>query len=153
MEKVAFFGSRSWLDSDPITDTIDYLIRDGEFILVGGGSDGACTIAEQYALKLGLPVISFRPYHIEGGRDKEDSYGVKELRLHGDASEVVEHRLPEWGDWDSALYYRSLLAVDRCQRAFVFWDGRSPGTAHEIDLLKGHEKPFNLLEKSALRLA
>ena len=52
-------------------------------------------------------------------------------------------------DWDGlgkkAGMVRNCFLVDECNKAIVFWDGESSGTAHTLSLLKKQKKPFTLV--------
>lgn len=141
MRKIAVVGSRDWSDAQAIALLINELYNThGAFMLVSGGADGACRVAEATAHEFGFPVISFRPIKLKGDQTTEDEFGVDEWRLHRGKGEIVHHYEPTWANYGAAAHYRSWLLADRCDEGHAFWNGHSPGTSFEIDLLKGRDK-------------
>lgn len=51
-------------------------------------------------------------------------------------------------DWDTfgnrAGFIRNKLIVDACDRLVAFWDGKSKGTNHSINLAKTQNKPVEI---------
>lgn len=132
MKKIALVGSRTWADPQAVALKVNDLYSEhGEFMVISGGADGACQVAETTAMEFGFPVISFRPVKID-----DERYGVDEWRLHKGQGKVV--RDPgTWADWKSAAFFRSMLIAERARDgAVAFWDGFSYGTAFEIDLFR-----------------
>jgi hypothetical protein len=148
MKKIAVFGSQSWQDQQVVADRIDALYQEhGRFVLVSGGAKGASKFAEAAALGRNLPVVSFRPVKLKGAIDIADEYGVDEWRLFNGAGQIVHHYHPTWADWESAANFRSWLMADRGDQAVAFWDGFSRGTAFEIELFEGREKPCEVVKR------
>lgn len=147
MKKVAFVGSRKWHDAQAVALKVNEVFeREGVFILVSGGAEGASKVAEATAHEFGFPVISFRPVKLKGDLTTADEYGVDEWRLHRGKGKIVHHHHPTWATYDSALAFRSWLLADRADEAVAFWDGRSPGTSFEIDLLEGRKIPLEVIK-------
>lgn len=147
MKKIAILGSRQWGDAQAVSLLVNTLFNAyGAYILVSGGSDGVCKVAEVTAQEFGFPVISFRPVKIGGDLTTEDSYGVEEWRLYRGKGEIIRHYEPSWADYSSAAHYRSWMIADRCDEAHIFWNGSSPGTSFEIDLLEGREKLVQVIK-------
>jgi hypothetical protein len=141
LKKIAVIGSRTWTDTNVIAKFFDSIKKDGPLIIVSGGAAGAQAEAERIAIEYGMPLIIFKPVKLTGGL-KEDSYGVDEWRISGPGeSSIVHHHEPTWADYQSALNYRSLLIEERAHEAQAFWDGRSRGTAFEIELFENAKKP------------
>jgi len=152
VKKVALFGSRKWPLTHPhsfwIEDAIETIYQQhGQFVLVSGGAEGASQFAEQTAMDRGLPVVSFRPVKLKGAIDVPDEYGVDEWRLFNGAGQIVHHYAPTWANWESAAFFRSWLMADRGDQAVAFWDGFSRGTAFEIELFEGREKPCEVVKR------
>lgn len=40
---------------------------------------------------------------------------------------------------------RNKLIVDNCDRVVAFWDGKSKGTAHAIELARKYDKPLTVI--------
>lgn len=117
----------------------------GQFILVSGGADGVCKMAETTAGEFGLPVISFRPVRLPSF-DNDDVYAVDEWRLFRGSGKIVHHHEPTWADWSSAAGFRSLLIAERADEGIAFWDGRSHGTSDEIDYFAAANKPMEVIK-------
>lgn len=147
MKKIAVLGSRQYPKIDAAPLKVSELYNEhGQFILVSGGADGPSKLAENTALEFGMPVISFRPVKIRGDLTTEDEYGVDEWRLYRGTGKIVRHDHPTWADWQSAAYYRSALIAERADFGLAFWDGHSPGTAHEIDLFAAEHKVLEIIK-------
>ena len=119
----------------------------GEFILVsGGGNAGSVNFtAEQTALELGLPVLSFRPKKLPDYHG-EPQYGVEEWRLHRGKGNVILHDI-SFADWKSAAQYRSLLIVERAGQATAIRQaGWSPGTDFEVEMFGHAGKPVEVIK-------
>jgi hypothetical protein len=110
-----------------------------DWILVSGGSDGTCHVAEQTAMEFGIPVISFRIAQ-SGGGQQDDEYRVEEWRLYRGTGKVVHHE-PTWADWQSATNYKALLIAERADSADAFHANNSRGTAFEIECFGFNDVP------------
>lgn len=146
MRKIAVLGSRAWYDHGAVVSWIDtrYAIE-GDFIVVSGGAKGASTAAEDHAVNMGMPVVSFRPVPLQPfGYDEQ--YAVDEWRLYRGAGKIVPHYEPTWANWQSAAHFRSILIQERADEAVIFWDGRSPGSSFEIDLFRAAGKPLEIIK-------
>lgn len=140
-------GSRAWARLDEVALKVSHLYDEhGQFILVSGGADGVCKMAESTAQAMGLPVISFRPVKRGGGVTTMDTYGVDEWRLHKGAGKIVHHDHPTWATWDGAALFRSMLIAERADEGFAFWDGFSRGTGYEIDFFAGEDTPLEVIK-------
>jgi hypothetical protein len=114
----------------------DCYAEHGKFMVVTGGAQGASQIAEAVAQEFGLPIVSFRPVQIN-----EENFGVDEWRMYRGDAKIIRDEIT-WRDWQSAANFRSLLVADRCDEAYVYWDGYSRGTAYEIEMLQNENRPF-----------
>lgn len=130
MRKHAVVGSRNYPRLSEVSARIAQL-KDAweEWILVSGGAEGACFEAEQAALALGVPVVSFKVADIT--RNFNPEYIVEEWRLHQGLGAVIRHE-PSWANWKSAVTYKTLLIAERADSADAFWNGESRGTRDEI---------------------
>lgn len=141
MRKIAFLGSRTWKDTQRIALQINACYAEhGKFVLLSGGAEGANTIAEQVGKEFGIPVASFRPVKIN-----DECYGVHEWRMHRGQAKIVPNEIT-WADWQSACNYRSTLIAERCDEAWIYWDGYSRGTRFEIELIEAGGKYANVID-------
>lgn len=146
MKKIAFIGSRKWQDAQAVALKVNEVFeREGEFILVSGGADGASAVAEATGQEFGFPIISFRPVQLKGSPTVEDEWGVDEWRLYRGQGRIIHHYRPTWATWQSAIYFRSWMLADRIDEAVAFWDGYSHGTAWEIEQIEGRGKPCEVI--------
>lgn len=113
--------------------------------MVSGGAKGADTFAETGWRRLGGAVISYRAQQTAFG-----SFGVMKYELRDNPPAqvwdltVLGH--PTWEQIEGALFYRTMIVADECERCVAFWNGRSAGTRNTIDLFKGRGKPVHLME-------
>jgi hypothetical protein len=133
VKKIAVVGSRLGVNPQDVALRVNaYYQANKDFILVSGGSEGTCRVAEATAIEFGLPVISFR---IAGpltyGTD--DFFRVDEWRMHRGQGAVIEGEIT-WKDWQSATNHKALLIAERAEEATAFHAAGSRGTAFEIEM-------------------
>lgn len=143
MRKHAIVGSRAWPRRDDVLLRMDQLcdLWGLGWILVSGGADGPCQLAEQAGIARGLPVVSFRIAETTRGLYPE--FCVEEWRLHQGQGAVIRHE-PAWANWSSAQLYKSMLIAERADSADAFWNGQSRGTMEEISLFESHGVPHEV---------
>jgi hypothetical protein len=135
VKKIAFLGSRTWQDAQRVALQVNSCFTEhGQFILVSGGAEGASKVAESTGHEFGLPVISFRPVQLS-----PEEYAVDEWRMHRGRVQIVRHE-PTFAEFKGAAWFRSMYVADRSDEGYIYWDGYSPGTAHEIDMFQGRDK-------------
>lgn len=55
--------------------------------------------------------------------------------------------LPDWDKFGkSAGYRRNFKIINEADYVIAFWDGKSKGTKHSIDLAKEQSKPFCIVK-------
>lgn len=114
-EKVAMVGSRGWTDRQMIEDVIWRLPP--ETVIISGGARGADKLVEQ-------------------------GFNVRWMHRHDVTLRVFE---PNWDQYGkSAGFRRNAEMVDACDRVIAFWDGKSKGTAHTIELARKAGKPVTV---------
>jgi len=146
----AILGSRRYPDLEAVADRVRSLYdRYGTgWVLVSGGSKGACRVAEDAYASLGGRVLSLRPVRLPAV-DGEARYGVREYRKDPAAgTDVVTHELT-FDDFVSAACYRSMVIAERSHHGDLFWDGSSPGSAHEIDFFRNENTPLRVWRPAA----
>ena len=76
---------------------------------------------------------------VSGGAKGADSLGEKYAHEFG--INVVKF-LPDWNKYGkSAGFIRNVDIINNCDVCFAFWDGKSSGTKHDLDLCKEKNKP------------
>jgi predicted Zn-dependent protease len=80
---------------------------------------------------------------ISGGARGVDQTAVKEARYRGMNTMVFA---ADWaGLGRGAGYARNVLIVQQADRVVAFWDGKSKGTKHTIDLANKVDKPVEII--------
>ena len=141
----AILGSRDYPDLDQVIHRVQLLhARHGHrWILVSGGSRGVCQTAEAAHLARGGRVISLRPVR-RPAQAGERCFGADEWRLQpGLPPEKICHPL-EWLSFRDAAMWRSMLIAERAEHGDMFWDGRSFGSAMEIDFFAAAGTPLKI---------
>ena len=79
---------------------------------------------------------------ISGGAVGVDSIAIQFAQHVTVPLEVV---LPDWKTHGkSAGYLRNKEMVEKCDVCIIFWDGKSKGTKHTIDLATQHKKELHI---------
>jgi len=79
---------------------------------------------------------------VSGGAKGADTLGMKFAQNHD--IELKEYK-PDWEKYGRAAgFARNKLIIDDADAVFVFWDGISKGTKHDIDLAKKAEKELHI---------
>lgn len=103
--------------------------------VVGPRGYGKMELVRQYVR--GLPADTVV---VSGGTLGVDDTAVSEAKLCGLATTVY---LPEWAKYGkSAGFKRNVLIVNDADVVVAFWDGRSKGTKHSMDLAVSLGKPL-----------
>jgi hypothetical protein len=80
---------------------------------------------------------------VSGGAKGADKLAEKWAAEHGIPVQVFH------ADWDrygkAAGYKRNLKIVEACDEVIAFWDGKSKGTKHTIDIAENEGKPVYIL--------
>lgn len=102
-------------------------------IIVAGGRD----FSDYYLLikKLASIIRGFPPEDIEivsGGANGADKLGERFADDNGCKKRVFEADWDRWGK--SAGYRRNVEMADYADACVVFWDGKSKGTKHMMDI-------------------
>jgi predicted Rossmann fold nucleotide-binding protein DprA/Smf involved in DNA uptake len=80
---------------------------------------------------------------VSGGAIGADRAGVEFARRWG-MKEIVH--LPDWDKLGkSAAFVRNRLIAEDADRCIAFWDGKSKGTLHTINILLGMGKPVTVV--------
>lgn len=80
---------------------------------------------------------------VSGGARGVDSWAVAAAQRRGLQTEVIRPEGEKYGR--SAGFKRNVLIIERAERVIAFWDGKSNGTRHSIDLAKKACKPVDLI--------
>lgn len=133
---VAIVGSRDYTRLD-IVERIVFGIaaKYPDAWIVSGGARGVDQAAERAAQEGGLRVKSYRPF--ESPRSGE--YGISIWLSHddGDPFGSVHERFDSYG---KAAFFRNELIVNDADVVVAFWDGKSRGTKHDIELARAAGK-------------
>ena len=77
---------------------------------------------------------------ISGGAKGADTLAKKYAKENGFPTNII---LPNWEKFGkSAGFIRNEQIVQECTYLMAFWDGKSKGTKHSIDLAKKHKKAY-----------
>ena len=120
-------------------------------IVVSGGAKGVDTCAEVGACGAGLSVISFRPYRYEA-MSREDEFSIEVVTI-GEAAQayVVERHLrisPPWRKTHAGIcFVRNTWIVEHAERVIAFWDGKSSGTRHTIEIARSKRRPLYVYDE------
>lgn len=141
----AILGSRRYPDLDAVAFRVRQLAqRHGTgWILVSGGSQGACFQAEQAYKRLGGRILSLRPGRLPA-HNGEPRYGVRDHRHSPGLDPVVVLHELTFDDFRSAAMYRSMVIAERSTHGDIFWDGASHGSAMEVDFFAAANTPLKV---------
>jgi hypothetical protein len=103
--------------------------------LVSGGARGVDARAESLALRLRIPVVSWRVRELPSGR-----FTIVRWYFEGGDGEMTNGGGRSWPTFGLAAYARNLRIVSEADRVRAFWDGKSPGTRHTIAIARAAGK-------------
>jgi predicted Rossmann fold nucleotide-binding protein DprA/Smf involved in DNA uptake len=117
-KKVAVVGSRDFADKHRLYDimTKNY---DRIKLVISGGARGADSLAVEWATDYGIPFLVFPA-------------------LWRDPFTGVQNR--------GAGFKRNRQIVEQADVVVAFWDGKSPGTAHTIEMAEQLNKPVRIVK-------
>lgn len=124
-KKIAIVGSREFTDYSIVKDIMTSFFSGVRITeIVSGGAKGADTLGKQYAIEKEISLKEFLP--------EWDNLS------HPDAV-IKEDR---WGKkYDSkAGFRRNKLIVERADIIIAFWNGKSHGTKHTLEIVKKMKK-------------
>lgn len=82
---------------------------------------------------------------ISGGARGADSIGTEWARSKCIPCKI---HLPDWDKYGKgAGFIRNELIINECDAVIAFWDGKSRGTLHSINLAKKKGKELTILKK------
>lgn len=113
--RLAVVGSRSFKDKERLFAQLDKLKNID--LLISGGAIGTDSFAQEYAKKKGLNIMILYPRW-----QKED--GTRDL---------------------GAGYKRNIEIIKIATHVLIVWDGKSRGTAHDIEIAKREKKPTKIM--------
>ena len=116
--RIAIVGSRNFKDRNFVSNTVSKHINNGD-CLVSGGARGVDTWAEEIVPILNSGLLNF----------------------------TITKKIFK-ADWDKygkkAGYLRNIDIIEYSDFVLAFWDGKSKGTKHSIDLAIKSGKPLNI---------
>ena len=123
--KIAIVGSREFCDKELVQNITYQLMQDGELTeFVSGGAKGVDSWAE-------------------------NEVGEFNNNLSPEARIGVIVFKPDWDKYGKrAGFLRNIDIVKNADMVIAFWDGKSRGTKHSIDLAVKQEKPTNIYVRS-----
>lgn len=130
---IGVFGSREGIPDSIVIDYLEPRFRE-DVTLISGGAKGVDTAAEVYWRLRGGEVLSLRPVKRPGFWTVERWEIGVQPRVYVMGNEL------EFEDWQSAIWWRSMLIAAIADQGVAFWDGRSRGTAATIDFFKAERK-------------
>jgi len=123
--KIAIVGSREFTPSILIEETMNRIFsKHHNDILISGGAKGVDSIAEQIV-------------------DKWNKMGYYYSKTPYQFQKIIFK--PDWDKYGkSAGFIRNKLIINEADRVIAFWDGKSKGTKHSIDLSIAQNKPIDI---------
>ena len=113
----------------------DYSLEYGVKLIIAGGRDFDNYDMVREAMYMVDDVEIGNLTIVSGGARGADLFGERWAKIN---SVAIEQYLPNWrpgGVYDnSAGYKRNALMADNASHLLAFWDGKSRGTKHMIDL-------------------
>lgn len=87
-------------------------------------------------------------YYISGGATGIDTYAEWYAKEKGKEIKVIK---PEWDKYGkSAGFKRNLLIINEADFIVAFWDGKSKGTMHDINIAKKFNKQIKVIRRLGL---
>lgn len=128
--KVAIVGSREFPNLIQVHEFVAKLAaKHPDAIVVSGGARGVDRAAEDAAHRLGLPVISFRPFEFE-----KDKFCVRRIETNAAAEVKSKTTLPHtYRSYGQAAFARNEDIVREAEIVCAFTIG-SRGTANTLDI-------------------
>ncbi len=126
--KIAVVGSRGFTDKVFINSILKYQFNHqrGD-TLVSGGANGVDSIAEEV-------INDWKNLHVKTYDGKEEDFKID-----------TKIFLPNWNRYGKrAGFLRNELIIDEADKVIAFWDGKSKGTKHSIDLAIKAGKPVDI---------
>lgn len=110
-------------------------------IIIAGGRDFNDSELMHKAVSDFMKDLSIESFELVCG----EAYGADSLgKALAEANDFVIHSFP--ADWKtfgkSAGYRRNVAMGEFADRAIIFWDGKSKGTKHMIDIMNSKKKPY-----------
>lgn len=125
--KLLICGSRSFYNFELLKKEVDLFLS---------GLDETCDLVKEQD----LPQIVI----ISGTARGADQLGEKYAQLY---KYPVEKYRPEWENWGKrAGYIRNEIMVTICDACIAFWDQKSKGTLHTINLCKKYGKRLKVVK-------
>lgn len=116
--KIAIVGSREFKDKDFVEKMVAKKLSNGD-CLISGGARGVDTWAEEAISILETGLYKFK----------------------------IEKKIfkPDWNKYGKrAGFLRNELIINEADHVIAFWDGKSKGTKHSIDLAIKANKPLDI---------
>lgn len=116
-KKVAVIGSREFENKKRLYEVLTKN-KDKIKLIISGGARGADSLATEWAADYGIPYLVFP---------------------------AMWHD-PETGEYNKgAGFKRNRSIVEQCDILFAFWDGKSKGTQHSLEMAKQLNKPVRII--------
>jgi hypothetical protein len=90
------------------------------------------------------PYLNKASLVISGGAKGADMLGEKWAKLNNIETTIF---IPDWNKHGKkAGYIRNIDIINNCDECVAFWDGKSKGTKHSIDLCIKSNKPYIIIK-------
>lgn len=116
-KRLAVVGSRDFNDKGKLYDVLTKNF-DRIKLIISGGARGADSLAVEWATDYGIPYLVFPA-------------------LWRDPFTGIQNK--------GAGFKRNVLIVEQAEVVMAFWDGKSAGTAHTIEMAKQRGKPVRII--------
>jgi uncharacterized phage-like protein YoqJ len=116
--KIAIVGSREFKNKDFVQNIVSNQLTNGDYF-ISGGARGVDTWAEET-----IPILET---------------GLANFKIN---KKIFK---PDWNKYGKrAGFLRNQLIIDEADKVIAFWDGKSKGTKHSIDLAIKANKPIDI---------
>lgn len=134
--RIGIVGSRDWEDEARVRALVaSLLILYSDYTLVSGG-----------AYKRTQEWRHRNPDESEFGG--VDYWAEDQAKIAGIPTDIM---YADWGVFGKiAGIMRNEELIDSCDKVYIFWDGKSPGTRHLIQYCKRKKKDFEVIGPDAL---
>lgn len=138
-ERIAVVCARKGVDPEAVTAFMEALwARQPDSVVISGGANPEKLLVEDWWLKMGGPVVSWRPKMLELEKWAIQRWQAANGRFY---KVYLPPDLPTFMDFKSAANARNLLIAEECQRCVAFYgEHRSRGAGFTAEMAGNWER-------------